>query len=463
MSDNRNFMHPWIARNLIYYPVQTLRGEKVREYRAEVRAFNRLTAPLMLEKQWVKLTNLLKFAYNHNDYYRLLFDEYGLTPDAIKDPDDFKKIPYLDKRTIQENYGQLLSRGRWRVDHRKTSGSTGIPLKFVKDRTALAYMNAVMHEVYGWHGIEVGDRSCRIWAIPKEWRRQLSIFLRDLLQNRIRLNSFNVSDESSIKFYHAVKRFRPKFMMGVPSYMTDFSKRLIKAGLNPADMGLKVLVTTGEILYPAQKELLREHYRCAIANEYGTTECGIVAFACTHDRMHIQNHNLYVEIINPETGRDARPGESGEIVLTELHNYSMPFIRYRLGDRAVASGDCCECGLASPFLMHIEGRLEDMIETPEGKKVAGGMLYYTLTRGIQQFKAYQRALDRLEIFIEKGPDFSEKFLEEVQVKWREYLGENMKFEFKFVDRIPPDRSGKLRYFVPEFDPEYTQPGLFKEK
>ncbi|MDD5427417.1 MAG: hypothetical protein PHN52_13150, partial [candidate division Zixibacteria bacterium] len=88
---------------------------------------------------------------------------------------------------------------------------------------------------------------------------------------------------------------------------------------------------------------------------------------------------------------------------------------------------------------------------------------YTLTKGIQQFKAYQRALDRLEIFIEKGPDFSEKFLEEVQVKWREYLGENMKFEFKFVDRIPPDRSGKLRYFVPEFDPEYTQSGLFKEK
>jgi len=456
-------MHPWIARNLLYNPVQFLRGEKVDKYRNELRAFNRLSAKQMEEKQWEKLTALLDFAYKNNPYYKNLFDENGLTPAQIQNPDDFKKIPCLNKPIIQANHARLFSEGIKRVDHRNTSGSTGMPLQFVKDRAALAYMNAVMHEVYHWHGIETGDRSCRIWAIPKEFKKRFSIYIRDLLQNRIRLNSFDVSDKSSVKFYHAVRKFKPKFMMGVPSYMTDFSKRLIKAGLNPADMGLETLITTGEILYPGQKELLREHFRCAIANEYGTTESGIVAFTCTHDKMHVQNHNLYIEVINPETGRDARPGESGEIVLTELHSYAMPFIRYRLGDTVIPSDEKCTCGLASPLLAHIEGRLEDMIETPDGRKVAGGMLYYTLTKGIHQFKAYQRAVDRLEILIEKGPDFSEKFLEEVQVKWREYLGNEMQFEFRFVDHIPADPSGKLRYFVPEFDPEYTKTGPVKNK
>ncbi|MFZ5979902.1 MAG: phenylacetate--CoA ligase family protein [Candidatus Zixiibacteriota bacterium] len=455
-------MYPWIARNLIYYPVQFLRGEKVNKYRDELRAFNRLSVEHMKEKQWEKMTALLKYVYKNNPYYKKLFDDNNLTPERIQNPDDFKKIPYLNKAVIQTNHKQLLSTGSRRLDHRKTSGSSGMPLQFVKDRIALACMNAVMHEVYGWHGIEIGDRSCRIWAIPREFKRQWSIFIRDLLQNRIRLNSFDVSDESSIKFYHAIRKFKPKFMMGVPSYMTDFSKRLIKAGLNPADMGLKTLITTGEILYPAQKELLQEHFRCTIANEYGTTECGIVAFACRHDKMHVQNYNLYVEVINPETGRDACPGEPGEIVLTELHSYAMPFIRYRLGDTVVLSDELCSCGMESPLFAHIEGRLEDMIETPDGRKVAGGMLYYTLTRGIHQFKAYQRAVNKLEVFIEKGPDFSEKFLEDVIVKWREYLGEEMQFEFKFVDRVPADPSGKLRYFVPEFDPEYTKDGPLKK-
>jgi phenylacetate-CoA ligase len=96
-----------------------------------------------------------------------------------------------------------------------------------------------------------------------------------------------------------------------------------------------------------------------------------------------------------------------------------------------------------------------MIETPEGKKVAGGMLYYTLTKGIQQFKAYQRATDYLHVLIEPGPGFAESDLDRIREQWRTYLGERMKVTFEIVDRIPPDRSGKLRYFVPETDPDYV--------
>jgi phenylacetate-CoA ligase len=450
-------MHPFIARNLLYHPIQFFRGEKVGQCHDEVCAFNRLDRTEMEAVQWAKLKRLLDHVYAHNRYYHDLFDQNQIHADRIKSLEDYRRVPLLAKGIIQENSTRLLSEGNCRLDHRKTSGSTGRPLKFVKDRVSLAYMNAVMHEVYHWHGIEIGDRSCRIWAIPKDSKKKLSIFMRDHLQNRRRLNSFDVSDESSLRFFKAMLKFRPKFMMGVPSYITDFAKRLRNASLNPADIGLDVIISTGEILYPAQKRLMEEAFACRIANEYGTSESGIVAFACTEGRMHTMNHNLLVEVINPETGAPVNTGDRGEIVITELHSYYMPFVRYRLGDTVQLSADTCPCGLQSPILDHVEGRLEDMIETPSGKKVAGGMLYYTLTEGIHQFKAYQRAVDRLEVLIVKGPGFSDAWLGEVRRKWHEYLGDDMKLDFRFVDHIPADRSGKLRYFVPEFDPDYIEP------
>ena len=448
-------MHPWIARNLVYRPIQFLRGEKFVRYLEEVRAFNRLSAAEMQQEQWLRLKALLDYVYGHNDYYHRILDELNLPPVKITSPDDFKKLPLLTKMDLQQHSGEMLSRDRGRVDHRKTSGSTGTPYKFVKDRRSLAFMNAVMHDCYSWHGIEIGDRQCRIWAIPQELKPRLIIFIKDTLMNRIRLNSFDVNDDSSVKFFHDVRKFKPKFMYGVPSYMTDFSRRLQEHGLDPKDMGLEVLICTGEILFPAQKKLLKETYDCTIANEYGTTESGIVAFSCPHDNMHLMSHALYVEIIDPETGEKTRPGEIGEVVFTDLNSRTMPFIRYKVGDTAIPKAGTCSCGIQLPMVEHVEGRLEDMIETPEGKKVAGGMLYYTLTKGIQQFKAYQRAIDHLHVLIEPGPGFSEGDLERIRDQWRTYLGNRMKVTFEIVDRIPPDRSGKLRYFVPETDPDYV--------
>jgi len=449
-------VYPFFAKYLLYYPIQVFRGEKVGQYLKEVREFNHLSRSEMDKTQWDKLTSLLNCVYHNNRYYRKLFEDHNLHPDHIRSWEDFRKVPFLTKGIIRERGEVMLSSEKRRLDYRKTSGSTGMPLTFVKDRVALAYMNAVMHDVYSWHGIDIGDRCCRIWAIPKGTKKRLSISLRDRLQNRRRLNSFDVSDASSLEFFHNMLRFHPRFMMGVPSYITEFAKRVRNASLNPADIGLRVIISTGEILYPAQKELMEKSFDCPIANEYGTTECGIVAFACREGGMHLMTHNLVVEVIDPETGALVEPGKPGEIVITELHGFHMPFIRYRLGDTVTVSSRPCHCGLQSPCLEHIEGRLEDMIQTPDGRKVAGGMLYYTLTEGIQQFKAIQRAVDRLEVFIVKGPSFSDAWLAGVRRQWRDYLGEAMKIDFRFVDHIPADRSGKMRYFVPEFDPDYIE-------
>ncbi len=450
-------MNPWVARNLIYRPVQALRGEQVWKFRDEVREFHRLGSREMADVQWKRVLAALHRVYEQNPYYRSLFDECGLHPSQVETPEDFKRVPLLTKKAVQDNFEALSSGAGRRVDHRQTSGSTGVPLSFVKDREALAYMNGVMHEVYSWHGINYpGDRSCRIWAIPQSLKKKVFIWTVDTLQNRIRLNSFDVSDASAERFFHKACKFRPKFLFGVPSYTSEFATRVQRLGLDPRDIGVETLIMGGETLYPMQKELVGSAFGAAVVNEYGTTENGLISFSCARDRIHVMNQNLYVEVIDPETGADVPPGQPGEVVVTELYGRVMPFIRYRVGDTAVPSSELCPCGVETPLFERLEGRLEDMIETPDGRKVAGGMLYYTLRKGVKRFKAYQRAVDRLEVLIIKGPDFTDSVLEDVREQCRHFLGDEMKIEFRFVDSIPPDRSGKLRFFVPEKDPEYTK-------
>jgi phenylacetate-CoA ligase len=444
-------MNSKLSKYFIYNPIFSLRGEKVGQYGQEVKQFHKLPLVEMKQRQWNKLLSILSYSYDNNAYYGKLFDDNYIKPGDIKDVSELKKIPYLTKKIIQEDYTRLISPNHRRLSHRKTSGSTGMPLKFVKDMDSLAYMDAVMYEVYGWHGIKMGDPQCRIWGLPADLKSRLSIKSRDFLLNRIRLSSFDVSDDSSREFYHSIRKFKPVFMYAVPSYTTDFAKRLQKMSLDPKGLGLKAIILTGEIFYAEQKKYIREAFGCPVINEYGTTECGILAFACPNDNMHLMMHNVFFEFVNPQTGTEVQPGEPGEIVITELHGKALPFIRYRLGDIVTPKGGVCACGSQLPMVSHIEGRLEDMITTPEGKKVAGGMLYYTLTKGIQQFKVYQKSIDSLEVLIEKGPGFSEDYLSDVKNKWRIYLGNRMKVEFKIVDKIPPDKSGKLRYFVSEFD------------
>jgi len=447
-------MHPWINRNLVYYPMLALLRKPVRPCLREVRAFNKLTREQMREHQWKKLRALLEYVYQYSPYNREAFDRHGVTPAMIQSPADFARVPLLTKEAIRKHSARMVSTQKRRVTRRHTAGSTGMPLDFVKDDDSLGYMGATMHDCYSWHGIEICDRQCRIWGLPREFKRQLSIRTRDFLLNRIRLSSFEVSDETSTAFYHKVRRFRPRFMYGVPSYMTELALRLRRLGFDPADLRLHVIVATGEILYPEQKQLMREAYACPIVNEYGTTESGIIAFACASDQMHVMNHKIYLEVIDPATGKEVAPGESGEVVLTDLRSYAMPFVRYHLGDIVEKRDDFCSCGLQSPLVGRIEGRLEDMLTTPEGNKVAGGMFYYTLTKGIRKFKVYQRAIDSLEVFVEKGDDFEQIDLNAIREKWRVYLGPTMRVSFQVVEEIPADKSGKFRYFVSEL-PQQT--------
>ena len=449
-------MNSWISRNLFYRPIYSFRGEHVERYMVEVRDFNGLTAAQMQKVQWKKLITLLDHVSTHNPYYRTLFHTRNISAKGIHAYTDFAQIPILTKDVLRQHIETMQSEGVWKVTARKTSGSTGIPLHFVKDRVASAYNDALMYEVYGWYGVRMGDRQSRFWGLPLDQKVRLKWQAKDLALNRKRFNSFNISAEYSTAFFRVLKRFHPQFIYGYPSAICEFAALTEQRGLHVRDLRIPVIITTGEMLFPAQRELLEHAFACPVANEYGSTENGVIAFQCRQGRMHLMNHNLYIEVLDPVSYAPVAAGEKGVVVVTELHSYAFPFVRYRLGDIVVLSSTTCPCGSALPVVESIEGRVSDMIVALDGTRVSGPIINYTMTQGVRRFKAIQLSRERMQILIEPASNFDQSELYVIQERWHALLGRGVTVDIQMVESIPPDLSGKLRAFESRIDENYAK-------
>jgi phenylacetate-CoA ligase len=444
-------MMPWFVRNCIYRPIYLMRGEKVFSLVNEVSAFHKQPYEKMVELQWLKVNALLDYAHSNSQYYRKMLQEYKNTDKACDYRTIFSKIPFLTKSILRDNIKTILSTQTLKTSPRKTSGSTGIPLWLTKDRTATAYMDALMYEVYGWHGIKIGDKQGRFWGMPLDRKTRRKWQMKDMLFNRKRINSFELTESNCNRYYKILESFRAEYLYGYPSAMCEFIRNIEAAGLNAARLEIKVVITTGEILYENQREIIEKAFQAKVANEYGNTENGIIAFECTSGRMHLMNHNLLIEFINPVTGQPVPEGESGEIVLTELHSYALPFIRYRTGDAATLSRAQCECGLQSPTIENIQGRVSDFAISPDGRKISGPIVNYTMTKGIERFRVIQKAVDHILVLIESKTSIQQTQIDEITYKWKALLGQTVTVEIQLVDNLPLDKSGKLRSFISEIN------------
>ena len=446
-------MQPWFSRNLIYRPIYALRGEKVFEYSREVKAFHALPLEKMQQLQWTKLISLLKFAATDNPYYKSLFDQHGLRISEISNPDNLRAIPFLTKPAIKKQWQSMISTGKWRYSSRKTSGSTGTPMQFVKDRIASAYMDALMYEVYSWHGIKMGDRQARVWGLPLDRKNRLFIQLKDIALNRKRLEAFNISREKCLSFYKMLKRFRAKFIYGVVNTICEFGRVLRAEGLDPADLGFEIILATGENLTQRHREYLHDLFEVPVVDEYGTTENGIVAFQCRQGKLHLMNHNLYLEFIDPRTKKPALAGEIAEVVITELYSYAFPFIRYRPGDLVRPSADSCTCGLESPIIEEVIGRTSELMILPDGRRLSSAIVSYAMPRGVSKFRTHQRSPADIDISLLVNEHFRESDIPVIEKKLRTQLGNAVSLNIHAVDDLPADASGKFREFISDIRPD----------
>jgi phenylacetate-CoA ligase len=405
-----------------------------------------------------KLLRLLRFADAHVPFYQTLFRERGERPEALAEPGRLRELPILTKEIIRDAGARLQASpaaGRSAYAN-STSGSTGEPLRFLTDRAAHAARMADELRGKSWTGYRLGDREVSLWGAPMDvdratrWRGRLH----SLVTGHVLLSSYELGEAHLGAYAARIDRLRPQLMVAYPSALEVLARHCAEQGRSlrappPA------IITSAETLWPHQRELFEQVFSTRVYNRYGCREVGAIAHQCRAGGMHASTDRLLVEIVD-ERGRACAPGEWGELLITDLDSLAMPFIRYRIGDRAAwAAAEACPCGVALPLLEGVEGRSMDAVLGRQGQRV-GGTFWTILLRsrpGFRQFQVVQDTSGSISIRYVPERDLNPETLAYFTGKIRERLGEDLVVRYEAVERVPIGASGKLRVVMSDYRPK----------
>jgi len=445
-------LYSTFARYVIYPLLEMYRRQGTLEHLRELEKTQWLSADKVKKVQWKKLKNLLDYANANVPFYHEAFKSLNMTPKDITSPDDFRKLPLLDKEEIRRRFNDIVSLRYKRADliPNSTGGSTGVNLSFFIDRRSTGYINAIVLRNDRWAGLDIGDKNARLWGST------FDISIQGNLKNRIYhrlfrtlfLSSYDLSEANMMLYARKLLQFKPKVIIGYPSPLYRFAEFLREKGLK--GINPKSIISSAEVLYDYQKELIESVFQCKLFNRYGCREFSTIAQECSeHSGLHVNIEHVYLECLKKD-GEPASLGERGELVVTNLDNYGMPFIRYRIDDVSILSDDKCNCGRGLPILENIEGRVFDIIVGTNGRALGGTfwtLLLRTAIKGIKQFQVIQESKHEINIKVVQEESLEDMQIENLISTIREYLGRDMKVRFKVVDKISPNVSGKFRFVV----------------
>ncbi|MFW9881224.1 MAG: phenylacetate--CoA ligase family protein, partial [Candidatus Thorarchaeota archaeon] len=218
-------------------------------------------------------------------------------------------------------------------------------------------------------------------------------------------------------------------------------------GIDGRDLNLKVIFCSGETLKDSHRNYIEKFFDCKVANDYAASEVGTIAIECPDGNMHIPDESIFVENINPKSSL----GEDKELLVTDLHSFNMPIIRYRLGDFANLSNKQCPCGRGLPLMEAPKGRISSMITTSDGKMINSIMLDYIFDQlldldcNIKQYQIIQKSTQ--EFIIKIVGEVNKKHINSIKTKLHKYLGNNTTLNFLSVDDISSAPSGKFKNFI----------------
>ncbi len=411
----------------------------------------------LLALQKDKLHRLLTYAYEHVPYYHRQFDQFGFQPDdVLAEPASLRKLPILTKAIIRENFDDMLtteSSRRSQLSQLTTGGSTGHPLIFMQDSNFRDYVTADIHRHLGWAGWELGQVHAYIWGAHFEVETAESVRTRlmNWVLNRFVTNAYVLSEESMGAFAAQIRRRRPRILFGYPSSLYRFAEFVRDHKYD--DIKFDAIFCSAELLYPDQREFIEGVFGGKMFDRYGTRELGGICCECeAHTARHVSIENVYVEILKDiDSNEPALPGEAGHIIVTNLNNYGMPFIRYSIEDMGTWSRlDHCPCGRELPMMDLVQGRRIDMFKTKDGQSVWGGFASPMFgMKGVKQFQVVQKSLDLIVARIVKEGELDQAQLDAIERTAKTALGDDIEVRFEFPDEIPVLESGKYRYAISE--------------
>jgi len=441
------------AFSRVLYPLweSGLRRRHTLAYLADYRRDQWLAPEQVAALQWQRLKRLLEHCEREVPWYRQRWREAGIAVADIRSLDDYAQLPLLTKADIRQHFDELQAESwRGRVLAKATGGSTGDPMRFGYTRESYERRTAVMWRGYEWAGSCMGRRTLFVWGGAVGAPNRLQQF-KDRVYNaafaRRVLNSFDMTEANMAGYADAIDRFRPRVVVGYVGPLVRLAQWLLANGRRVARP--QSVIGAAESLHEFQREIIERAFGCPAYNTYGCREFMLIASECERrEGLHVNADHLVVEL---RRRAHAPATEPGEVVVTDLFNYGMPFVRYLNGDVATASDHVCSCGRGLPLLQRVDGRLLDAIRTPAGHLLPGEFFPHMLkdVPGLVRFQVVQRRLDQLELSLVRGAGFDEASLAYIRHELAKVVGDSLQLNVHFVDDIPLTPSGKWRVCISE--------------
>jgi phenylacetate-CoA ligase len=396
-----------------------------------------------------RLRRVTRHAYNHCPYYRQRFDEAGIRPEDIRTLADIAKLPLLAKDDVRKNlHFDMFADNHDKSDMLRisTSGSTGQPFVCYADRRQLELRAATTMRAAEWTGWRFGDRQARLWhqTIGMSKLQVVREKIDALFMRRIFVPAFEIRENNIRGFIAKIRDHRPVLVDGYAesfNFLAHYAKENDIPGFRP-----KAIMSSAQILPDQVRKIIEDRFATKVFDKYGAREFSGIAYEDTsHDGHIVMAESYIVEIL--KDGRPALPGETGEVIVTDLTNMHVPLIRYRLGDLATAIDDSMPSasGCQFPRIGRIQGRSQAIIICPNGAWIPGslfGHYFKDHDNVVAQYQVVQEERGSMILKIVPGPQYSEHTLEAVVSGLRPYVGEAMNIILEKVDNIPLVKTGK---------------------
>jgi len=329
-----------------------------------------------------------------------------------------------------------------------TGGTTDSPIPIYYDQVRNRIKTAEMVYFREWFQWYPESKVAYLWGAPMDmptinsWRFRIRS---RLLERSLFLFASMLNDEVMNQYVQQLNNFKPEIIQAYSNPMYILAKFILRNKISIVQP--KTIIVTAELCSPAQRKVIEEAFNCSVLSFYGAREAGYIAVQCERGKnFHINSHGVFLEILRND--KPVKPGEIGDVVLTDLHNYAMPLIRYKIGDIASLDDKRCSCGSELPVLNFMAGRETDVFVTHDGDMIPGVSLcdrVVTDCSGFAQLQFIQLRPEELHVKMVKGNKYTEQDMRNLDDILYEYFQGKIKIIKSYVDDIPKDKSGKTRF------------------
>jgi phenylacetate-CoA ligase len=439
-------MYTRLLESVLLPAYDRARGRRYVERRSFLERSQWWSAERVREFQWTELKKLLAHVFASVPYLRQKYRAAGIALEDLRGWDDFRQLPSLTRAEINAHGPDLCSTAyKGRLLPHATGGSTGVPTRFFRTYESYDWRTAAKDRAYSWTGWHLGEPALYLWGAPVgsvSWRQSWKTRAYEAVQRQLIVNTFSQSDELWDDVYSRALRFRPVLVAGYVSSLEAFVAYLQRT--KRTIPGVRCAIAAAEPLYEDARRRVEQGLGVPLFNTYGSREFMSIGGECERqDGLHIHAENLVVET------RDHNGHAPSEILITDLHNYGMPFVRYESGDLGRVTDTSCRCGRGLPLLHAIEGRVLDALRTADGRTVPGEFFPHLLKDipELAQYRVEQKSTDRLVISAVLTRPLTERSEGLLRREIGKVFGSGTVYELQPVTHIPALSSGKRRITV----------------